>query len=122
MAELRIVRDELQYAELLEEAKRLAPEDPIPGSSNAQRLEVVSVLLEKYETERFQFENPDPIDAIVYRLAELGLKQKDLAAIVGSQSRASEIVNRKRPLTLEMIRLLHDGLKIPTHVLIQAYT
>lgn len=118
MAELRIVRDELQYAELLEEAKRLALEDPTPGSSPAQRLEVVSVLLEKYESERFQFENPDPVDAIVYRLAELGLKQKDLAAIVGSQSRASEILSRKRQLTLEMIRLIHERLKIPAEILI----
>jgi HTH-type transcriptional regulator/antitoxin HigA len=118
MAELRIVRDELQYAELLEEAKRIALEDPIPGSSAAQRLEVVSVLLEKYESERFQFENPDPVDAIVYRLAELGLKQKDLAAIVGSQSRASEILSRKRPLTLEMIRSIHERLRIPAEILI----
>lgn len=118
MAELRIVRDELQYAELLEEAKRLALEDPIPGSSAAQRLEVVSVLLEKYESERFQFENPDPVDAIVYRMAELGLKQKDLAAIVGSQSRASEILSRKRQLTLEMIRSIHECLKIPAEILI----
>lgn len=118
MAELRIVRDELQYAELLEEAKRLALEDPIPGSGAAQRLEVVSVLLEKYESERFQFENPDPVDAIVYRLAEFGLKQKDLAAIVGSQSRASEILSRKRQLTLEMIRSIHERLKIPAEILI----
>jgi HTH-type transcriptional regulator / antitoxin HigA len=118
MAELRIVRDELQYAELLEEAKRIALEDPIPGSSAAQRLEVVSVLLEKYELERFQLENPDPVDAIVYRLAEFGLKQKDLAAIVGSPSRASEIMSRKRDLTLQQIRLLHERLKIPAEILI----
>lgn len=118
MAELRIVRDELQYAELLEEAKRIALEDPIPGSSAAQRLEVVSVLLEKYEMERFQLENPDPVDAIVYRLAEFGLKQKDLAAIVGSASRASEILSRKRPLTLEMIRSIHERMKIPAEILI----
>lgn len=118
MAELRIIRDELQYAELLEEAKRIALEDPIPGSSGAQRLEVVSVLLEKYELERFQLENPDPVDAIIYRLAEFGLKQKDLATIVGSPSRASEILSRKRQLTLEMIRAIHERLKIPAEILI----
>ena len=118
MAELRIVRDELQFAELLEEAKRIALEDPVPGSIAAQRLEVVSVLLEKYELERFQFENPDPVDAIVYRLAEMGLKQKDLAVIVGSQSRASEILSRKRQLTIEMIRSIHERLRIPAEILI----
>lgn len=120
MADLRIVRDELQYAELLEEAKRIALEDPIAGSVSAQRLEVVSVLLEKYESEKFFIENPDPVDAIVYRLAELGLKQKDFGAIIRSQSRASEILNRKRDLTLEMIRVIHERLKIPAEILIGA--
>lgn len=116
--ELRIIRDELQYAALLEQTKELALSDPLPDSQEAERLAVFSVLLEKFEETRFKFESPDPIDAIIYRLAELGLKQKDFAEIIGSKSRASEILTRKRGLTIEMIRAIHEQLKIPAEILI----
>jgi len=116
--ELRVIRDELQYAALLEQAKELALSDPLPGSSDAERLAVISVLLEKFEEVRFKFEAPDPIDAIVYRIAELGMKQKDFAKIVGSPSRASEVLARKRGLTIEMIRAIHEQLRIPAEILI----
>lgn len=116
--DLRVIRDDLQHAALLEQAKELALLDPLPESSEAERLAVISVLLEKYEAEQFRIESPDPVDAIVYRLAELGLKQKDLADILGSKSRASEILSRKRDLTVDMIRLIHDNLRIPVEVLI----
>ena len=116
--ELRIIRDELQYAALLEQAKELALSDPVPGSRDAERLAVISVLLEKFEEARFKFEAPDPIEAIVYRLAELGMKQKDFAKIVGSPSRASEVLARKRGLTIEMIRTIHEQLRIPAEILI----
>jgi len=116
--ELRVIRNELQYAELLEQAKELAFSDPMPGSRDAERLAVISVLLEKFEETRFKFEAPDPIEAIVYRLAELGMKQKDLARIVGSPSRASEVLARKRKLTIEMIRAIHEQLRIPAEILI----
>lgn len=116
--ELRIIRDELQYAALLEQAKELALSDPMPSSRDAERLAVISVLLEKFEEARFKFEAPDPIEAIVYRLAELGMKQKDFAKIVGSPSRASEVLARKRGLTIEMIRTIHEQLRIPAEILI----
>ena len=116
--ELRVIRDELQYATLLEQAKELALSDPLPGSRDAEQLAVISVLLEKFEEIRFKFEAPDPIEAIVYRLAELGMKQKDFAKIVGSPSRASEILARKRGLTIEMIRAIHEQLRIPAEILI----
>lgn len=116
--ELQIIRDELQYAALLEQAKELALSDPMPGSREAERLAVISVLLEKFEETRFRFEAPDPIDAIVYRLAELGMKQKDFAKIVGSPSRASEVLARKRGLTIDMIRAIHEQLRIPAEILI----
>jgi HTH-type transcriptional regulator / antitoxin HigA len=116
--DLRVIRDELQYAALLEQAKELAIADPLPSSQAAERLAVISVLLESYEQIRFRLETPDPIDAILYRLAELGLKQKDLAELIGSASRASEILSRKRGLTIEMIRLIHERLNIPAELLI----
>lgn len=116
--ELQVIRDDLQYATLLEVAKELALSDPIAKSKESEKLAVISILLEKYEEERYKFELPDPIEAIVYRLAELGLKQKDFAEIIGSKSRASEILNRKRELTIEMIRVIYEKLKIPAEILI----
>lgn len=116
--ELRVIRDELQYAALLEQAKELALSDPLRDSDEAERLALISVLLEKFEEARFKLEAPDPIDAVIYRLAELGLKQKDFAEILGSKSRASEVLTRKRGLTIEMIRTIHERLMIPAEILI----
>jgi HTH-type transcriptional regulator / antitoxin HigA len=116
--DLRVIRDDLQHAALLEQARDLALLDPMPGSKEAEDLALIAVLLEKYEREQFRIDAPDPIDAIVYRLAELGLKQKDLADILGSKSRASEVLNRKRDLNVDMIRLIHERLQIPADILI----
>lgn len=116
--ELRVIRDELQYAAVIEQAKELALSDPLPNSDEAERLALISVLLEKFEETRFKLEAPDPIDAVIYRLAELGLKQKDFAEILGSKSRASEVLTRKRGLTIEMIRTIHERLMIPAEILI----
>ena len=95
--------------------------DSKKGSDNGDELEILGILLEKYEDEHFPIGFPDPIEAIKFRMEQMGYNQTDLAKIVGLKSRASEILNKKRKLTLEMIRLLHDNLKIPTEVLIQAY-
>jgi HTH-type transcriptional regulator/antitoxin HigA len=95
--------------------------DARPGTSEGDELEVLSILIEKYENEHFPVGMPDPIEAIRFRMEQLGYNQADLAKVVGLKSRVSEILNRKRKLTLEMIRQLHDGLNIPTDVLIQSY-
>jgi HTH-type transcriptional regulator/antitoxin HigA len=95
--------------------------DSKKGSANGDELEILGILIEKYENEYFPIGFPDPIEAIKFRMEQMGYNQTDLAKIVGLKSRASEILNKKRKLTLEMIRLLHDNLKIPTEVLIQAY-
>lgn len=116
--DLRVISNELQYAALLDEAKEIALVDPPRGSPSADRLEVIAVLLEKYESERFLVDRPDPVDAIVYRMAEMGLKQRDLAEIMGSKSRASELLSRKRPMTVEMIRVLHERLRISADILV----
>ena len=75
----------------------------------------------KYEDEKFPIDLPDPIEAIKFRMEQSGLTQTDLANIVGQKSRASEILNRKRKLSLDMIRQLHKKWHIPTEVLVQAY-
>jgi HTH-type transcriptional regulator/antitoxin HigA len=91
------------------------------GSKEGDELEILGMLIEKYENENYPMPLPDPIAAIKFRMEELGYKQNDLAIIVGLKSRASEILNKKRKLTLEMIRQINEHLKIPIEVLVQAY-
>jgi HTH-type transcriptional regulator/antitoxin HigA len=95
--------------------------DAKPNSPQGDELEVLGILIDKYEKEHYPIDFPDPIEAIKFRMEQLGYNQSDLANVVGLKSRASEILNRKRKLTLEMIRNLHDTLNIPTDVLIQSY-
>ena len=95
--------------------------DAKPGTPEGDELEVLGILIEKYENDHYPIDYPDPIEAIKFRMEQLGYSQNDLAEIVGLKSRASEILNKKRKLTLEMIRQLHNQLNIPTQVLIQAY-
>ena len=95
--------------------------DAKPNSKEGDELEVLSMLIDNYEKENYPIDFPDPIEAIKFRMEQLGYDQTDLAKVVGLKSRASEILNKKRKLTLEMVRLIHSNMKIPTEVLIQAY-
>lgn len=95
--------------------------DAKPGTKEGDELEVLGILIDKYEQEHYPIEYPDPIEAIKFRMEQLGYSQNDLAKVVGLKSRASEILNRRRKLSLDMIRQLHKSLGIPTDVLIQAY-
>ena len=95
--------------------------DAKPGTSQGDELEVLGMLIDKYEQEHYPSDFPDPIEAIKFRMEQLGYNQSDLAKVVGLKSRASEILNKKRKLTLDMIRNLHSTLNIPTDVLIQTY-
>jgi HTH-type transcriptional regulator/antitoxin HigA len=117
--ELRIVKSEEQHRRYLEEARRLAKGDPDPASAQGARLELIAKLIDDYERERFKFGKPDPVQAIFFRMQEQGLRQADIAAIVGGKNRASEILSRKRPLTLSMIRALNRELGIPSELLIR---
>lgn len=103
----------LKRLELIFDAKK--------GSPEGDELEILGILVEKYEDQHFPIGFPDPIEAIKFRMEQMGYTQSDLATIVGLKSRASELLNKKRKLTLEMIRLIHSNLNIPTEVLIQAY-
>lgn len=95
--------------------------DAKPGTLEGDEVEILGILIEKYEQEYYRIEYPDPIEAIKFRMEQLGYNQNDLARVVGLKSRASEILNKKRKLTLEMVRQLHKALGIPTDVLIQSY-
>lgn len=95
--------------------------DAKSNSPEGDELEVLGILINQYEQEHFPIGMPDPIEAIKFRMEQMGYNQTDLANIIGLKSRASEILNRKRKLYLEMIRQLHERLHIPTDVLIQSY-
>jgi HTH-type transcriptional regulator / antitoxin HigA len=95
--------------------------DSTPGTAEGDELEVLGILIDKYEMEHYPIGYPDPIEAIKFRMEQMGYTQNDLAKVVGLKSRASEILNKKRKLSLEMIRQLHQVLKIPTDVLIQSF-
>ncbi len=117
--EIKPIKSDRDYNRALKRLELIF--DAKPGSSEGDELEVLGILIEQYENEHFPIGMPDPIEAIKFRMEQLGYTQGDLANIVGLKSRASEILSRKRKLTLEMIRQLHDSLKIPTDVLIQSY-
>ncbi len=90
-----------------------------PGSEEADRLDVLVTLIEAYEERAHPILPPDPIEAILFRMDQLGLSRRDLEPYLGTRARVSEILNRTRNLTLAMIRRLHEGLGIPADVLIQ---
>jgi HTH-type transcriptional regulator/antitoxin HigA len=91
------------------------------GTPEGDELEILGILIEHYENEHFSIDLPDPIEAIKFRMEQLGLNQSDLAKIIGLRSRASEILNKKRKLSIEMIRHLHQKMNISADVLIQDY-
>ncbi len=116
---IKPVKTEQDYQFALERLEEIF--DAKPNSKEGDELEILSILIEKYESKHFPIEMPDPIEAIKFRMDQLGMKQKDLAEAVGFNSRVSEILNKKRKLTIEMVRSLSEKLRIPTEVLIQKY-
>jgi HTH-type transcriptional regulator/antitoxin HigA len=116
---IKPIKNKKDYSMALERLEKIF--DARKGTAEGDELEVLGILIEKYENDQFPIELPDPIEAIKFRMEQLGYDQTDLAEVVGLKSRASEILNRKRKLSLDMIRRLHDKLNIPTDVLIQAY-
>lgn len=116
---IRIIKTRAQHQAALAEIVRLARLDPTAESSDGLRLELLAKLVEDYEKARFLFAKPDPVDAILFRMEQRGLRQKDVARALGGKNRASEVLTRKRPLTLPMIRALHEELDIPTELLVR---
>jgi HTH-type transcriptional regulator/antitoxin HigA len=113
------IRNEKDYQHALKRLELIF--DAKKGSENGDELEILSILIDSYENENFPIGMPDPIEAIKFRMEQMGMKQKDLAEVVGFKSRVSEILSKKRKLTLDMIRKLNTTLHIPTEVLIQDY-
>ncbi|MDF3172078.1 ImmA/IrrE family metallo-endopeptidase [Pseudomonas sp. ER28] len=114
----KIIKTEEQYLEYFNEVHSLIISSPKLGSEESDRLELLSMLIEDYEKQKYPVEAPDPIDAILFRMTEKGLKQADLVPYFGTRSRVSEVLARKRPLTVPMIRALAVGLGISADTLI----
>lgn len=116
---LRPIRNEEDYETALEEIEVLW--DAEPDTPEADRLDILVMLVEAYEAEHYPIPDPDPIEMILHVMEARGLTRRDLEPFLGSRARVSEILNRRRPLSLEMIRKLHSGLGIPADVLVQPY-
>ena len=116
---VKLIKTEKDYQKALKRLEIIF--DARPGTKEGDELELLGFIIEKYEDEHYPIDAPDPIEAIKFRMEQMGYKQKDLAKIIGYKGRVSEILNRERKLTLEMIRNLHTKLNIPLQALIQAY-
>jgi len=114
----KIIKTEEQYLEYFNEVHSLIISSPNLGTEESDRLELLSMLIEDYEKQKYPVEAPDPIDAILFRMTEKGLKQTDLVPYFGTRSRVSEVLARKRPLTVPMIRALAVGLGISADTLV----
>src|SRR5690554_6536212 len=116
---IRPIRNEADYQKALARLEVIF--DAQRGTEEADELEILAMVIDNYENENFPIDMPDPIAAINFRMEQMGLQQKDLVKMIGFKSRVSEIMNKKRKLTLEMIRNLNTELNIPTDILIQDY-
>ena len=118
--QVRPIKTKADYRTALKEIDRLM--DAKPGTPAGDRLEVLTTLVEHYEAQHEPVDPPDPIDALLYYLESRGLTRRDLERYLGSRARVAEVLNRRRALSIEMIRKLHAGLGIPADVLIRPYT
>jgi len=112
----KIIKTDKEHETALSHIESLM--DAAPGSAEEDELELWALLVEQYEQRNFAISGPDPIEAIRFRMDQLGLKQKDLVKYIPTKSKISEVLSRKRPLSLAMIRRLHRQLGIPADVLI----
>jgi len=115
----KVIKTEREYKRALKRLEQLF--DSKKNTRLGDELELLSLLIETYEKENYPIDFPDPIEAIKFRMEQLGFNQKDLCSVIGIKSRVSEILNRKRKLNLEMIRRLNRKLGIPTEILIREY-
>ena len=117
--EWKVIKTEKDYQKAIKRLDSIF--DAKKGSKEGDELDLLSLLIDNYEREKHPIDLPDPIEAIKFRMEQLGYKQKDLAGAMGLKSRVSEILNRRRKLTLDMVHMLHDVLGIPTDVLVKEY-
>jgi HTH-type transcriptional regulator / antitoxin HigA len=116
--DIRPIRSKADYKATLKEISALMALDPKLGTPQGDRLDILATLVQAYEAKHLPITSPDPVEAIKFRMEQSGLSVKDLEPMIGKSNRVYEVLNRKRPLTLAMIRRLHQNLGIPADVLI----
>lgn len=116
-SELTPIRSEADYQKALDEVERLWGAKS--GTSEGDRLDVLATLIDAYESQRYPMDPPDPIEAIRFRMEQQNLTRKDLEPMIGTRTRVAEVLNRKRGLSINMIRRLHERLGISADVLIR---
>jgi len=117
---LRIIKSEEDYQKALKRLNKIFHAKK--GTKEQDELEILVMLIQKYETEIVgEFPDPDPIEAIKFKMEQMEMTQKDLANVIGLKSRASEILSRKRPMSINIIRKISQALSIPADILIQPY-
>ena len=117
--DIRSIKTEADYDWALQEVARYFEHEPAPGSPAAERFDVLATLIEAYEAKHWHIEAPDPVAAILEAMDRLDMKQADFGRLIGSRSRASEILARKRPLTMKQAWTLHEQWRIPAEVLLR---
>lgn len=118
--QIRPIKTKADHRAALKEIDRLM--DAKPGTPAGDRLEILTTLVDHYESRHEPVEPPDPIEALLYHMESRGLTRRDLEPYLGSRARVAEVLNRRRALTIEMIRKLHEGLGISADVLIRPYS
>jgi HTH-type transcriptional regulator / antitoxin HigA len=116
--DIKPIRTEADYKAALKEVATLMEGDPALGTPDGDRLDVLVTLVQAFESRHYVIDLPDPIEAIKFRMEQQDLKPKDLEPMIGRSNRVYEILNRKRPLTMSMVRKLHTGLGISAECLI----
>jgi HTH-type transcriptional regulator/antitoxin HigA len=116
--DIRPIHTDADYKSTLREISNLMESDPELGTPDGDRLDILVTLVQAYEARHVPMTAPDPVEAIKFRMDQSGLSVKDLEPMIGKSNRVYEVLNRKRPLTLAMIRRLHQNLGIPADVLI----
>jgi HTH-type transcriptional regulator / antitoxin HigA len=117
--DIKPIRTTRDYQSAMKEVETLW--DARPGTKEADRLEVLTLLVQAYEAEHYPVPDPDPIELLLHVMEARGLTRKDLEPYIGSRARVAEVLNRIRPLTLDMIRRLSEGLGIPADILVRKY-
>ncbi|HVU98741.1 MAG TPA: hypothetical protein VHE34_26140 [Puia sp.] len=118
---LKPIKNKIQYEDALQRVYELMQKNLKPESKESDELEVLSILVKEYELEHYPVSKPSPLEAIKFRIEQMGMSEVELSEILGARSRKSEILSGKRKLSLAMIRKLNEVLHIPAEVLIQAY-
>ena len=116
---LKIIKSKEDYAAAITRLSTFMPLDPKAGTKEENELELLALVIEAYERQTVPPASPDPVEAILFRMEQMGLSRKDLVPYIGSISKVSEVLLRKRPPSLSMIRRLHDKLDIPAEILIK---